>query len=481
MTTTANRPRLEVRFSVPGNAEAVHSFEHAFYIGRGEACQVLLNQNEISRQHLYCDFQHGQWWVHDLNSRSGTYVNGEPLRNAPINEPLQLQLGRDGLVLTLSLQTDPAAACSQPSTPLIRRANPAQLHRQTQLQPLSLASLKRATAIAARKQTLRYRSGFLLLLLLLGVATAVAVHHYANTRKLGGLAVDMFYAMKTLELQVVNLQSAVFDNFSELSGLYGGPIAVQREQLEDLQKQYAEYIAQLEKTKLLRSDKDRLILHVARQLGESDANAPAEFVTEVKRYIKKWQSTGRLRRAIARLQANDYATVIVQALKQHNLPAQFLYLPLQESNFRSEAVGPQTRYGHAKGMWQFIPQTASRYGLSIGPQVEQAVFDAADERHDFVKSTQAAARYLRDIYRTDAQASGLLVMAAYNWGEGNIKRLLEQMPANPRQRNFWQLLKYYKIPQQTYDYVFYIVAAAVIGENPRLFGFDFDNPLAGLE
>jgi hypothetical protein len=57
------------------------------------------------------------------------------------------------------------------------------------------------------------------------------------------------------------------------------------------------------------------------------------------------------------------------------------------------------------------------------------------------------------------------------------------MPANPKERNFWQLLAKHrdKIPQETYDYVFYIVSAAVIGENPRLFGFDFDNPLASPE
>jgi hypothetical protein len=57
------------------------------------------------------------------------------------------------------------------------------------------------------------------------------------------------------------------------------------------------------------------------------------------------------------------------------------------------------------------------------------------------------------------------------------------MPANPRERNFWRLLKDYreKLPGETYDYVYYIVSAAVIGENPRLFGFHFDNPLAYLE
>jgi hypothetical protein len=61
--------------------------------------------------------------------------------------------------------------------------------------------------------------------------------------------------------------------------------------------------------------------------------------------------------------------------------------------------------------------------------------------------------------------------------------LIKTMPQNPRERNFWQLLDKYgnRLPQQTYDYVFNIVSAAVIGENPRLFGFDFDNPLAFAE
>jgi hypothetical protein len=52
------------------------------------------------------------------------------------------------------------------------------------------------------------------------------------------------------------------------------------------------------------------------------------------------------------------------------------------------------------------------------------------------------------------------------------------MPENPRERNFWRLLKNQQIPRETYDYVFSIFSAAVIGENPKLFGFDFENPLA---
>lgn len=111
--------------------------------------------------------------------------------------------------------------------------------------------------------------------------------------------------------------------------------------------------------------------------------------------------------------------------------------------------------------------------------VAQQVYDPGDERFNFPKATSAAARYIKDIYKTDAQASGLLVMASYNWGEGNIINLLRRMPENPRDRNFWNLLNNYrdKFPDETYNYVYYIFSAAVIGENPRLFGFDFDNPL----
>jgi hypothetical protein len=165
------------------------------------------------------------------------------------------------------------------------------------------------------------------------------------------------------------------------------------------------------------------------------------------------------------------------------LPPQFFYLALQESNFDIYTVGPKTYKGYAKGMWQFVPETAIKYGLRVGPLVDLSRPDPGDERHNFEKATSAAARYLKFIYSTDAQASGLLVMSSYNWGEEKIVKLLRSMPANPKDRNFWRLLTSYrdKIPQETYDYVFYIVSAAVIGENPRLFGFKFDNPLATSE
>jgi hypothetical protein len=226
------------------------------------------------------------------------------------------------------------------------------------------------------------------------------------------------------------------------------------------------------------SEEEWLIYKVARIFGECDVSMPTGFVKTVREYIRRWQSTDRFRKALERALANGYAPKIAQAMLAHDMPPQFFYLALQESDFDPKRCGPRTRSGIAKGLWQFIPKTGMQYGLSSGPLLEWRRYDPRDERHDFEKSTIAAAKYLRDIYQTEAQASGLLVMACYNWGPDNVQMLLDRLPKeNPRDRNFWKLLSHGKIPQQTYDYVFYIVAAAVIGENPRLFGFEFDNPL----
>src|SRR6478672_292465 len=101
-------------------------------------------------------------------------------------------------------------------------------------------------------------------------------------------------------------------------------------------------------------------------------------------------------------------------------------------------------------MWQFIPDTGRRFGLNIGPRAAQAGVDQFDDRFNWERATPAAAKYIKEIYSTDAQASGLLVMASYNWGEDKVVRLIRTMPANPRERNFWRLLAGYrdKIPQE---------------------------------
>jgi soluble lytic murein transglycosylase-like protein len=319
-------------------------------------------------------------------------------------------------------------------------------------------------------------AGFLLVLLAVAVGTIVWQHQKVSQAR--ALAVDLFYDIKTMEIHLAQVEERV--RRTQETRLIG-EMEANRAKLREMARRYQQYVDEMETKGPTMSEEDLAILRVARIFGECDLNMPDAFKDEVKAYIAKWKSSGRLERAIRTLQDRGYVDIIHDAMREQDLPSQFLYLGLQESNFNAGAIGPETAYGIAKGAWQFIPGTAERFGLRVGPLKDVREYDPLDQRFDFAAATRAAARYLRSIYNTDAQASGLLVMASYNWGEGNIIKRIRTMPENPRQRNFWELVNSYKIPDETYGYVLHIVAAAVIGENPALFGFDFENPLEGRD
>jgi soluble lytic murein transglycosylase-like protein len=171
---------------------------------------------------------------------------------------------------------------------------------------------------------------------------------------------------------------------------------------------------------------------------------------------------------------------VTDILRRHHLPRELFYIALQESNLDPRAIGPSGNFGVPKGLWQLIPSTAEAYGLRLGPLQGDRTFDPLDERHDPAKATTAAARYLEDIYATDAQASGLLVLASYNMGDTRLRRLLRSLPESPAERNYWALLDRHRarIPPETQDYVLRVLAAAAIGEDPSLFGFEVPPPLA---
>ena len=74
-------------------------------------------------------------------------------------------------------------------------------------------------------------------------------------------------------------------------------------------------------------------------------------------------------------ESNGYTPTIARALNENNLPPQYFFLALQESGFNERAIGPITRFGYAKGMWQFIAMTADTYNLKVGPLYAKPVYD----------------------------------------------------------------------------------------------------------
>ena len=474
-------PPIRVRIERGAAEKSDHAFTQPFRCGRDKSCELRVTDTGVSRFHAEFWFSDGNWWVLDLQSANGTYVDRKRVERAPISARAIVELGENGPLLSLMVEE-----VLKDEAPQIGRRSLDE-YQQRYFQDTDAGDagqhtlmIRQAFKNVQKRQKKKFAAVIAGLLCLFIAAGIYALYKHQELRKQKLLAEDIFYTMKSMELEIAPLVKMA--RLSQDSHLLA-QVKQYRTRRKVMENQYDKFIESLEIYKKSISPEERIILRIARTFGECEIKTPAGFVEEVLKYVEKWKTTPRLKRAILRARENGYTAKIAESLLAYDLPPQYFYLALQESDFNIKACGPETEWGIAKGMWQFIPATAVFYGLRTGPLQHLRRPDSRDERHDFEKSTIAAAQYIKTIYDTEAQASGLLVIACYNWGERRVNRLIKTMPENPQERNFWLLLEKYKnkIPRQTYDYVFNIFSAAVIGENPNLFGFDFNNPLAYLE
>ena len=135
--------------------------------------------------------------------------------------------------------------------------------------------------------------------------------------------------------------------------------------------------------------------------------------------------------------ARDYLPYIVREAERRGLPVELALLPVVESAFQPFAYSSSSQ---ASGLWQFIPSTARQYGLRINWWY--------DGRRDLVAATSAAFDYLEKLNR-DFEGDWLLTAAAYNWGEGNLRRALARNRQDRNPLDFWSL----PVPSETRAYV----------------------------
>jgi membrane-bound lytic murein transglycosylase D len=146
--------------------------------------------------------------------------------------------------------------------------------------------------------------------------------------------------------------------------------------------------------------------------------------------------------------ANRWLPQMEAILKQHNIPEDFKYLPLIESNLLNVS-SPR----HAVGYWQILEDSGKEFGLTINKEV--------DERYDPLKSTVAACKYLSKAYKKFGNWT--LVAASYNMGRGGVDRALESQNV----KSYYDLY----LNDETSRYVFRIVAIKEIIEHPVKYGF----------
>lgn len=150
----------------------------------------------------------------------------------------------------------------------------------------------------------------------------------------------------------------------------------------------------------------------------------------IKSYLKyRKKSFGRLM-AISEY----YFPLFEEALAKANIPLEIKYLAIVESALNPKAVSEMG----ATGLWQFMYQTGKQYNLKIDSYI--------DERHDPLKSTEAAAKYMTSMYK--AFGDWDLVLAAYNSGPGNVSKAINRSGGK---KNYWNIRK--QLPKETQGYV----------------------------
>ncbi|MDD2298673.1 MAG: transglycosylase SLT domain-containing protein [Fermentimonas sp.] len=181
----------------------------------------------------------------------------------------------------------------------------------------------------------------------------------------------------------------------------------------------------------------------AKRLYDLPTEMELSYNQVVKKHIEMY--SGRRRDQVSYMLAlgEYYFPMFEEALDREGMPLELKYLPVIESALNPTAV---SRVG-ATGLWQFMLKTGKGYGLEVNSLV--------DERRDPYKSTQAAVKYLKDLYTIYGDWN--LVIAAYNCGPGNVNKAIARSGGK---RDYWEI--YNRLPRETRGYVPAFIAANYI-------------------
>ncbi|WP_272424915.1 transglycosylase SLT domain-containing protein [Polyangium jinanense] len=188
---------------------------------------------------------------------------------------------------------------------------------------------------------------------------------------------------------------------------------------------------------------------------------PVRWDARVLRYLEFYKNNPRGRAMVASWvkKSGRYGAAIRRVLREQGLPEDVVWLALVESGFDPTIHSPVG----AAGLWQFMPEGARIYGLTVDRWI--------DERLDPERSTLAAARYLSDLHRRFGTWE--LAFAAYNMGYGGLLASIRKYNTN----DFWELSRLEAgLPLETALYVPKIVSMAIVAKNCAVFGCDGVEP-----
>ncbi|HWR49721.1 MAG TPA: transglycosylase SLT domain-containing protein [Bryobacteraceae bacterium] len=443
-------------------------------LGRNQGNEIVLHGPDIavvSGRHAEIEEVGGVFRIRDLASTNGTFVDGSRITDAELTPPCTIQLGAGGPELLLTFDDEPAPeplnetlvvsegvlqnadvtdAPASGDEALLRQAvAQARVARSTGRHGQTMTIMREVIDTALGRTRRRFRAIILALaIVLIAVITYSAwqIHVLRESKD----AIDAQIRTLEGELARVSEDAPEADQIINTLQRY-------QDQGRAIQQNLFYRLSDLGKEEFIR----REIRTLLAEFGAEAYSVPPEFVEQVHRYIRRYQGPDRPHMARAMGELRPSFDGMRRALESRNLPPDLAYMALAESGLENGGVSS----AGAAGVWQFTPATARAYGLQVG--------GGTDERLNAVKSTRAAARYIRElILEFGAGSSVMLAMAAYNVGPSQVKSAIHKLVNDPiKQRNFWYLYRRRALPAETREYVPKVIAAMIIGRNPQRFGF----------
>ncbi len=453
-------------------------------VGRSRDCDLSIEGAEsavVSAAHLEIRRAGDTFILVDLDSTNGTYVDGQRVHEVSLQNHARIRLGpagpefqfetsaaqdSEGLDQTMRVAAVPAELPTEPAGQVAVVVTPEA--GNTQRDELLREAVRRARQ--ARHGGVAGQTSMIMREML-----DKALHHSSRRFKftiaaltVALLSVSIFslWTINRLRKEKDQIDSAINQIEAQLASA-GGDTERVDSLLEKLNR-YQQRALEAQKGLLYRLGVrnkeqdfvDAEIKALLKEFGAEEYSVPKEFSEQVRRFIEQYQGRDRsnMERALGRSRKDLDA--VRKQLRKDNLPPDLAYMVLVESAFIQGSTSP----AGAAGLWQFTPSTARAYGLVVS--------DSIDERLDARKSTQAAARYIRELILDFGSGSSvMLALAAYNLGPGNVKRAVRAVNDPIKQRSFWYLYRIKALPIETREYIPKMIAAIIVGRNPAKFGF----------